>query len=139
MFLKISDLLTLNNKMEHSRSRHVMDGNDGTCFGLKDRESNIDLSDDVSLYLTSTRTKDPVLNMKVKNVTDCSVFRQEVIISTLLNARSVCPHQTECEIVSDAVSVDVCTVSCPCETQPCVIHLWFTTKSEAEICEIIWK
>ena len=50
--------------------------------------------------------------MKIKNATDCSVFRKEVIISTLSKATHVCPHQKECEMVNDTVTDDVCTVNC---------------------------
>ena len=55
--IAISDSLILNNDAEHSKSENILDGNEGTCFGLKDRESNVDKRDDVSLYLTSTSVR----------------------------------------------------------------------------------
>ena len=131
------DLLILNNKAEHSKSENTLDGNEETCFGLKDRESNVDKRDDVSIYLTSTSVRDLILKVKVKNATDCSVFRPEVIVSTLAEDTHVCPHHKQCEMVNNAITNDLCTVGCPCQTRPCLIHLWFTAKSEAEICEII--
>ena len=133
------DLLILNNRVEHSKSENILDGNEGTCFGLKYRESNVDKRDDVSIYLTSTSLSDPILKVNVKNATDCSVFQQEVIVSTLAEATHVCPHHKQCEVVNDAITNDLCTVSCQCQTQPFLIQLWFTAKSEAEICEIIWN
>ena len=133
------DLLILNNKAEHSKSKNILDGNEGTCFGLKDREIKVDKIDDVSIYLTSTSLRDPILKVKVKNTTDCSVFQQEVIVSTLAEATHVCPHHKQCEMVNDAITNDLCPLSCSCQIQPCLIHLWFTAKSEAKICEIIWN
>ena len=133
------DSLTVNNKAEHSKSENTLDGNEGTCFGLKDCESNVDKRDDVSLYLTSTSVRDLILKVKVKNATDCSVFRQEVIVSTLGETTHVCPHLKQCEMVNNAITNDLCTMSCSCLTHPCLIYLWFTAKSEAKICEIIWN
>ena len=135
--IAISDSLILNNDAEHSKSENILDGNEGTCFGLKDRESNVDKRDDVSIYLTSTSINDLILKVKVKNATDRSVFQQEVIVSTLAEDTHVCPHHKQCEMVDDTITNDLCTVNCSCQTWPCLIHLWFTAKSEAEICEII--